>query len=691
MPKKLVLYTDGPEPKLRYLEELNAFFEGHISIEAYSMQEGQMQHTHADLALITLSSLATIAKKYLPDDVTITQIKRTFKKGSLDPLMALPEHTQVMLVNNASTSASDTISLLYEMGYMHIDFVPVFPGMKNIPQLKTAVTPAQVQFVPSHVEQVIDVGWRVIDISTLMSIITKLQIQSTYFDRKLKNYMQEIIPISYGFHHLYNNTNQIKNELRVVLDVVDDGVMILSNDNTILHCNSTLKEILSLHDTGGSKDINTPFNLPEDFLKHIIGLEYADNRLIECPHIEKSLIVSKKPIHDDADIFADMYIIRDRSNLQKLEQEMRYEAKRMGHVAKYHFDDIIGKSHAILHCKEIAIKMSQIDAPVLITGESGTGKEMFAQSIHNRSQRRHNPFLGINCATLSTNLLESELFGYEEGAFTGAVKGGKKGLFEMADGGSLFLDEVGELPLNTQVKLLRVLQEKEIMRIGGTRIIPVDVRIIAATNQDLKTLASLKHFRHDLYYRLNVLNLNLPPLRSRINDLPLLVEDIAKTHPTPSKTITAELMAVLMAASWEGNIRELKNCIDHMYFLGGAVLTPQDLPPDFLMEPSAQNTSGVLAESIASRSIPGPHLYGLSEHENELAYFILNTLHQKPAGRRSLFQTALKSGYSTSEYRIRKIMKYLEHHQFIEQAPGINGYRISKKQTALNIHKHTLD
>ncbi len=679
MRKKLVLYTDGPEPKLRYLEELNAFFEGHITIEAYSMQEGRMQHTHADMALITLSSLATIARKYLPDDVTITQIKRTFKKGCLDPLMSLPENTQVMLVNNASTSASDTISLLYEMGYMHIDFVPVFPGMKNMPPLRTAVTPAQVQFVPDHVEQVIDVGWRVIDISTLMSIITKLQIQSPYFDKKLKKYMQTIIPVSYGFHHLYHNTNQIKNELRVVLDVVDDGVLILSNDNTVLHCNSTLKEILCLNEGDTPQELDAFFNLPEDFLRYILDLNYADNRLIECPHIKKSLIVSKRPIHDDADIFADMYIIRDRSNLQKLEQDMRYEAKRMGHVAKYDFSDIIGTSHTILHCKDTAKKMSRIDAPVLITGESGTGKEMFAQSIHNNSQRKNSPFLGINCATLSTNLLESELFGYEEGAFTGAVKGGKKGLFEMADGGSLFLDEVGELPLNTQVKLLRVLQEKEIMRIGGTRIIPVDVRIIAATNQDLKTRATKKLFRHDLYYRLNVLHLNLPPLRKRIEDLPLLVADIAKKHPVPEKPITPELLQMLLHASWQGNIRELKNCIDHMYYLGGSVLTPQDLPPDFANNHHL-NTPSIHSEDASDAyAKQGPYFYGLSEGENTLAYFILNALQLRPSGRRTLFQAALKSGYSTSEYRIRKIMKYLEEHQLIEQVPGIRGYQITGK------------
>ncbi len=679
MRKKLVLYTDGPEPKQRYLEELNAFFEGEILIEAYSMQEGRMQHTHADLALITLSSLATIAKKYLPDDVTITQIKRTFKKGSLDPLMALPENTQVMLVNNASLSASDTISLLYEMGYMHIDFVPVFPGMKNIPKLKTAVTPAQVQFVPDHVEQIIDVGWRVIDISTLMSIVTKLQIQSPYIDKKLKQYMQDIIPISYGFHHLYNNTNQIQNELRVVLDVIDDGVMILSSDNSILHCNTTLKEILALEEADPPSGAKSFFRLPDDFLEHLIGLEYTDNRLIDCPQIHKSLIVSKRPIHDDADIFADMYVIKDRSNLQKLEQDMRYEAKRMGHVAKYDFDDIIGISQTILHCKEIAKKMSRIDAPVLITGESGTGKEMFAQSIHNNSQRRNSPFLGINCATLSTNLLESELFGYEEGAFTGAVKGGKKGLFEMADGGSLFLDEVGELPLNTQVKLLRVLQEKEIMRIGGTRIIPVDVRILSATNQDLKILAAQKLFRHDLYYRLNVLNLKLPPLRNRIDDLPLLIRDIAKVHSVPEKSISPELMKILMEASWEGNIRELKNVIDHMYYLGGTRLSPFDLPPDFLGQHAEKAPVNDLEEAHVPAQVQAPHLYGLSAAEIEIACFILDQLHLKPAGRRSLFQAALKSGYDTSEYRVRKIMKHLEIHKRIEQSQGINGYQIVEK------------
>ncbi|WP_291300060.1 sigma 54-interacting transcriptional regulator, partial [Desulfosporosinus sp. BICA1-9] len=192
-------------------------------------------------------------------------------------------------------------------------------------------------------------------------------------------------------------------------------------------------------------------------------------------------------------------------------------------VAKTTLDGILGNSELIQEVKKDAFLYGQSDSTVLIVGESGTGKELFAQGIHNVSPRAKRPFVAVNCAALPENLLESELFGYEEGSFTGAKKGGKPGLFELAHGGTIFLDEIGEMPLPLQARLLRVLEEHEVLRIGGTRILPVNIRVVAATNRDLWEMVIQQRFREDLYYRLNVLRLRLSPLRLRKEDIPLLI------------------------------------------------------------------------------------------------------------------------------------------------------------------------
>jgi transcriptional regulator with PAS, ATPase and Fis domain len=220
----------------------------------------------------------------------------------------------------------------------------------------------------------------------------------------------------------------------------------------------------------------------------------------------------------------------------------------------------------------------------LITGESGTGKERIARGVHALSPRKHKPFIAANVAALPETLLESELFGHEKGAFTGAI-GQRKGYFELAHRGTLFLDEIGEMPHSTQAKLLRVLEEREFMRVGGETAISVDVRVITATNQNLRYMVDSGRFRRDLYYRLNVLHIDLPPLRERRADIPLLIESFIKQtsteHDRPEITISPEAMALLMRYDWPGNVRELKNLIESMVVLApGRTIGPQDIPPE---------------------------------------------------------------------------------------------------------------
>ena len=231
---------------------------------------------------------------------------------------------------------------------------------------------------------------------------------------------------------------------------------------------------------------------------------------------------------------------------------------------------IVGESDSIRETLERVVQFAPVNATVLVTGESGTGKELIARGIHALSPRRHKSFIAVNVAALSETLLESELFGHEKGAFTGAVDS-RKGLFELAQGGTIFLDEIGEMPLSTQTKLLRVLEEREFYRVGGEKPIRVDVRVIAATNQELRQLVEVGDFRRDLYFRLNVLRIELSPLRDRTEDIPLLVETFIEAasarHDRPFAGITDEAMQILMTHVWPGNVRELRNLVESMVVL----------------------------------------------------------------------------------------------------------------------------
>ena len=263
--------------------------------------------------------------------------------------------------------------------------------------------------------------------------------------------------------------------------------------------------------------------------------------------------------------------LQDVKSVQSSERKIRIGLHEKGLIAKYCFADILGTSPSLTSAVEIARSYASARATVLITGETGTGKELFAQSIHAASPRQAGPFVAVNCATLDKNLLESELFGYVEGAFTGALKGGKAGLFELAHTGTLFLDEIGEIPLDLQAKLLRVLQEREIRRLGSGTVVPVDVRIVAATNRDLAQEVAQGNFRADLYYRLNILSVHIPPLRQRSGDVPILADAffrkfVGEQYGTLQPRFT-QVMGRLEGYPWPGNIRELQNFVERVSVL----------------------------------------------------------------------------------------------------------------------------
>ncbi|MFZ0927519.1 MAG: sigma 54-interacting transcriptional regulator [Syntrophobacteraceae bacterium] len=273
------------------------------------------------------------------------------------------------------------------------------------------------------------------------------------------------------------------------------------------------------------------------------------------------------------------------SRIDTLENRLDYYKEELNHQGgvRYSFDTIVGRSDLIKRTMDMARQAAEVDSPVVITGESGTGKELFAHAIHQASRRRDSGFIKVNCSSIPADLFEAELFGYEGGSFTGARKTGKPGKFELADKGTIFLDEIGEMPHSMQVKLMRVLQEKEIDRIGSSRPRNVDFRLICATNRDLEKMIRTGGFRLDLYYRINVINIKLPALRELKEDIPLIfghfLEKLSRDGKRSVLTVAPEAVELLKNYAWPGNIRELSNIAERAMILsGGDVIEPEDLP-----------------------------------------------------------------------------------------------------------------
>ena len=285
---------------------------------------------------------------------------------------------------------------------------------------------------------------------------------------------------------------------------------------------------------------------------------------------QQAFIANRIAIREHGGLAGAVLTLYDAKNIRKADTRLRVAARSRKPVARYFFDQIAGTSPAFARAKRLAQSYAATGSTVLLTGESGTGKELFAQAMHNASRRSGRPFVAINCAAFPEPLLESELFGYEEGAFTGSRKGGKAGLFEVAHTGTVFLDEIGDMPISLQTRLLRVLQEKEVVRLGSADTIPVDVRIIAATHQQLLARVKMRQFREDLYYRLNILNLHLPALRDRAEDIPVLATQLLQAalmrlgSPLRAGAVIQSIEPVLCRYAWPGNVRELENVMERL-------------------------------------------------------------------------------------------------------------------------------
>lgn len=374
---------------------------------------------------------------------------------------------------------------------------------------------------------------------------------------------------------------QMKNHLlRTLLNHHHDSVLACDRRGIIVAANTQAAHLLGAASEEELKGQSIDRVLPDSGWQGVLENGIAADTMRQFASGLTVMRCAPMMVEDQED--GVLFTIQNAAMIRDTDSKIQKQVRQSGFTARYTFQDIIAGTPVMKQCIVSAYKYANTDANVLILGETGTGKEMFAQSIHNASARAGYPFVPVNCAALPEQLLESELFGYSEGSFSGAQKGGKLGLFELAHKGTIFLDEIGEMPLPLQAKLLRVLQEKNIRRIGDNKLIPVDVRVISATNVSIREKIAQGSFRSDLYYRINLLELRLPPLRERPDDIDLIfrqmLERFSREAGRPVPALTPQAAQVLRQQVWRGNVRELRNFSERLVILSeGGDITPRDL------------------------------------------------------------------------------------------------------------------
>lgn len=652
MKKVTIIYRNQNNPNaVEFIKQnLEEIFGSYITFDncfLSKLNDNEILNADAFIALNGDVFQKIKAKGCVEDFHKIIKMNRSASRDALGKITKIPSGTKVLVVNDSYESSVDTVQSLYEAGINHISMIPFDEELANTTiyqDIQVAVTPSEQHLIPAHIKNIIDIGYRKVSFDTMFKLMKLLDLDIASINRNLFRHIHSIIESSSAFHDNYI-FGYLKGEmLSHIVSTSKVGMLLVNMHYEIVYTNDKARQIL--------KYKNISSNNLKDYIDHtILFSQNSSNRLIRIGDDNYYYDKYTIPIMDET---AGYYItLQNENDVNPANKALRQK----GFTAKHQFKDIIYASPDMEQVLQTARRIAQTDHTVLIRGESGTGKELFAQSLHNASHRSKKPFVAVNCAALPDNLLESELFGYEPGAFTGAHSKGKVGLFEEANHGTIFLDEIGDISPKLQSRLLRALQERQIMRIGSDRLINIDFRLIAATNKKLEDAVREGSFRSDLFFRLNVLPISIPPLRRRKEDLPLLLQHFLGSR---YKEITPEQMKILLSYDWPGNIRELKNF--SIYYE-----TLSDLPEYIL------------------HANPGSTLPLETDRVNVV---ILNCISENTGissgiGRSSLLHLLQNKGIRISDGKLRSMLSQLEQDGLIHVGKGRCGTLITEKGFAL--------
>ncbi|CEP89081.1 sigma-54 dependent transcriptional regulator [[Clostridium] sordellii] len=664
--KKIIIISLGKETGKSLKMQLESILEKNIIIYYFSIDDKNLDLSDSDLIVFSSTDVANlffsknnIFKKYII-------VKRVIQHELLDKLFTLKKGTNVLLVNDTKHTCEVAIKQLIAHGVDHLIYHPYYPGIDGYEIQKIAITPGEEEFVPTGVSEIINIGTREIDIVSIMEIIMYLDDLEIYQDLLSSYFYRKIVTQYKKYVNISNKSIKLTRILKDIIDNSEEGIIYVNTKNEVLVYNKVSMKIL-----GFSEDITG---------KNIYDMFPNINNELTLIN-DNEIFISNKKIYSKNELMGYTIILETSSIIDKLDEERRRKKKQNVNSARYTFEDMIGNNQRVLKMINLSKKISKSNSTVLIQGESGTGKEILAQAIHNESTRKNNKFIAINFSALSENLLESELFGYEEGAFTGAKKGGKIGLFKKAHKGTIFLDEIGDAPYHFQTRLLRVLQEREITPVGSCDPIPIDVRVIAATNKDLLEEVKANRFREDLFYRINVMPLYTISLRDRKDDIELLIKYYLRKHKvfTPiNKFLDEKVIDYLNEYNWPGNIRELVNIVEFLVNIkeDKTKIKFEDLPlymlKNLVHKESTTNSNMRVEEGNKNNK------FKMTLSDNEI--WVLNKIYLNDGiGRRALCKISKEECLDLGEGQIRGILNKLKESEYIEVNKGIKGTKISEK------------
>lgn len=663
----IIAHSPGVTAKLH--GDLERIFSSFIRVQSWSLDTSQEPpEPPSDLYLASFPSVFEAVKSILrktrgeEEIPKVLLAKRILSPVHFNRLLQLPTGTRVLIAGNSKLACSVLHQAMQDFGICHLKTEYHYPEhMISMREgIRIAVVTGVNKWIPEWIDTVIDVGVKDFALTTYNSVIRTMGMPESLLDEISKQYTIPIFAVTKGYYEESNKVNAL-------LQCIEDVVFTIDLNGYIAIHNKAAADLLAgrgvernIHIRTVFPDLQIDFPLRAHFSLHdVIVSGNSQHYILQIESIGEAL--------------GAVVLARQVKRVQELEGIVRTELKPLHNATRYVFEDIFTQSKELRHTIDLARRFAATRATILLEGESGVGKEVFAHAIHAASERANKPFVAINLAAMPENLAESELFGYVDGSFTGARKGGRRGLFEEAHQGTLFLDEIGDAPLPLQSKLLRAIEEREIRRVGGSGPIPVDVRIIAATNRPLEFMTREGTFRTDLFYRLCACPLSIPPLRARSEDILPLAEHFANRDGR-TLHLDGQTRTFLEEYKWPGNIRELNNIVHYILHVSREnTVTTLDCLPRYLLgnehnnewsgghsEPSSEEHQfAQTAEAMAAARMlsAAEAILGLLEHCDKQGMRV---------GRETLFHQLKDTGNGISMYGLRQCLKEIEKAGFIK-------------------------
>ena len=639
------------------------------SVEIYTgaaEDESLRQMPSADLYLSSLTSYDMLQdsriQQYVERMTPAIRMDVTFSRAAVDLLRTYPEGTKALLVNQNKHMVMECIAQLYHLGISNIEFYPCYPGIDHPSVSGLTFTVGEPDLVPEFAGRVIDIGSRLPTANVICEVALKLGNAFFLEGKRFKKYRNRLASVDYSLETISYNNLTAENRLELILNALEEGIVCFNERNEVTLINKTAREMLGVSRSEVlGRHIQTA--LPELPFDPEWKTDFDEPRLLAIRDLE--LGARLMPLKLEEKTLGAFMTLQQFRETERRQSSLRRQKTHRSRETGGRFEDIIGDGTAISRVRDLAKRMARSEAAILIQGESGTGKSLFASAIHNASPRAGEAFIPVNCAAMPDERLELELFGDKVSADKDASR---PGLIECAHRGTLYLENVEQMSPRMQACMLQVLEDGAFLRPGETEPVPVDIRVLSSTGEDLLRLVREGRFRRDLYYRLNVISLHIPALREHREDILKLVYEFRRRQDADFD-LTNRARQALIQHYWEGNVRELKNCVEYLGYTGLHTVDFDDLP-------QAVRISGEHVEQreeLERRS-------GLTQQE----YLVLKQLGENyrektGLGRRMIVARCLARGEILSEHEARAALNRLSELGYAEVRPGRGGSKLTEK------------